>query len=170
MPWHTGKVLSFHLIIRKKVNMPRGRSLSSIRRINCEDCKVKLDDSNSVWHNPQSRGRRCRPCYLLYMKKRYAEESPEKRRNTVLKRYGTTSQEYDKLLEFQQGGCAICRQPPEEGKNLSVDHNHETNEIRGLLCRNCNLVLGYSKENENILWNTLEYLKRTTWNKKIEVA
>jgi DNA-binding transcriptional MerR regulator len=56
-------------------------------------------------------------------------------------RYGITLEEYEEMLERQDGRCAICRRPPPEGKRLHVDHNHETGEVRGLLCSWCNTRL-----------------------------
>lgn len=51
--------------------------------------------------------------------------------------WGLTPQAYDELLAAQDGVCAICRRPP--GKNaLSVDHDHASGRIRGLLCPPCN--------------------------------
>jgi hypothetical protein len=48
---------------------------------------------------------------------------------------------YDRLLEAQQGVCAICGKPPPENRRLDIDHDHRTLLIRGLLCRGCNMRL-----------------------------
>jgi hypothetical protein len=51
--------------------------------------------------------------------------------------------EYDLILKYQDGRCAICNRPPKPGKRLAVDHDHQTGFIRGLLCFLCNRrVLG----------------------------
>lgn len=51
--------------------------------------------------------------------------------------------EYDQILDYQDGRCAICRRLPKPGKRLAVDHDHQTGFIRGLLCFMCNRrVLG----------------------------
>jgi hypothetical protein len=47
---------------------------------------------------------------------------------------------YNELLEEQAGLCFICRKPP-NGRSLAVDHNHETGEVRGLLCHPCNTTV-----------------------------
>lgn len=63
----------------------------------------------------------------------------------VLKKYGLTREQYDAILEFQGGRCAICRNEPKT-RRLAVDHDHVTGQIRGLLCMNCNhYLLGYRK-------------------------
>jgi hypothetical protein len=74
------------------------------------------------------------------------------RERHIKHRYGITAAEYDALLAAQGGTCAICEQPPSEkntrahwGEKLCVDHCHETGAVRGLLCNDCNLALGYAK-------------------------
>ncbi|WP_461522161.1 endonuclease VII domain-containing protein [Porticoccus sp.] len=49
--------------------------------------------------------------------------------------------QYEKLFAEQGGVCAICESKPKR-RRLSVDHDHDTGEIRGLLCNQCNLHLG----------------------------
>jgi hypothetical protein len=79
--------------------------------------------------------------------------------NVILKKYGLTRKEYDEIFSKQMGKCTICqRHQSELSCKLCVDHNHITGEIRGLLCRNCNLILGNSKESPTILSNCINYL------------
>lgn len=56
-------------------------------------------------------------------------------------KYGITQEEYEKLLQVYNGTCWACGQPPKEGKNLHVDHDHKTHEVRALLCWPCNQLL-----------------------------
>jgi hypothetical protein len=58
--------------------------------------------------------------------------------------YGITLEEYDKMFEAQKGLCWICGNPQRSklSEHLCVDHNHETGEVRGLLCHTCNTTLG----------------------------
>jgi Recombination endonuclease VII len=55
--------------------------------------------------------------------------------------YGITVAQYAEILEAQGNTCAICK-----GTNMAlplcVDHDHETGKVRGILCTNCNLLLG----------------------------
>ncbi len=78
------------------------------------------------------------------LKKQWRERNPGYRRAWGLKAlYGLTVEDYDKLLESQNGGCAICGLKTEpNGKSLCVDHNHETGQIRGILCFRCNTFVG----------------------------
>jgi hypothetical protein len=66
----------------------------------------------------------------------------------VLKKYGLTREQYEAILAFQGGKCAICLNEPKT-RRLAVDHDHTTGQIRGLLCMNCNhYLLGYRKRDE----------------------
>ena len=55
---------------------------------------------------------------------------------------GLTIADYDAMVRKQRGLCAICGCPPKR-KRLAVDHDHKSNTVRGLLCSNCNLCLGW---------------------------
>lgn len=78
------------------------------------------------------------------------------------KRYKLTEDAFNKLHEEQDYSCAICRTPFSEGKRKCgcVDHNHETNKVRGLLCQHCNAGLGMFKDNILYLEKAIEYLRR----------
>lgn len=70
--------------------------------------------------------------------------------------------DYAKLLVEQNNACAICGiEATELKRELSVDHNHETNKIRGLLCHHCNIGLGNFKDSTTLLSVAIEYLERT---------
>ena len=73
--------------------------------------------------------------------------------------YGITLLEYEKLWYMQHERCAICK-TQRLGKHgtAAVDHDHETGEIRGLLCRRCNTGLGQFKDNTTYLNNAINYL------------
>ena len=75
-------------------------------------------------------------------------ESGKKRDHQLERLYGITLAEYDEMFEKQKGLCNICGKPSMNGKRLCVDHNHETGEIRGLLCNWCNLRLGWYERNQ----------------------
>lgn len=71
-----------------------------------------------------------------------AEHDRRYKRGQALKRYGLTIESYAALLESQDGRCGSCGRFPEGNQNLHVDHDHDTNVVRGLLCGNCNVALG----------------------------
>lgn len=78
-----------------------------------------------------------------------------------------TLEQYDALLKAQDGKCAVCHQP---GTNLAVDHDHATGEIRGLLCRGCNLALGFVKERAAVAFELANYIIQRCGGVKAEVS
>jgi hypothetical protein len=97
--------------------------------------------------------------FNAYAKKRY-HERPDNWRKNHLKRYDLTIEDYEKLLEKQNGKCKICGvHHTELGKKLVVDHAHDSKKVRGLLCYNCNFGLGHFKDSEKSLELAIVYLK-----------
>jgi len=76
-------------------------------------------------------------------------------------RYNITLEDYDILLKSQNNKCAICESdsPGAKKNRFSIDHDHESGKIRGLLCDNCNVGLGRFNDNINNLIKSIEYLK-----------
>lgn len=95
-------------------------------------------------------------------KYRAKPEIKEKIRNRMLlKTYGITIEDYERMLEEQKHCCAGCgTHQLELNTKLNVDHNHDTGEIRGLLCGNCNRALGLVKDNTNTLKSLINYLEK----------
>lgn len=84
-----------------------------------------------------------------------------KRKYELKKLYGITPLEYDDLLEAQDFRCAICSTDEPGHKGLfMVDHNHDTDEIRGLLCNKCNSGLGMFDDSVARLSLAIEYLRK----------
>lgn len=75
-----------------------------------------------------------------------------------LSRYGLTVEQYEQMYRDQNGTCAICHGVNTNGRRLHVDHDHATGKVRALLCHNCNFVIGYAKENPDILLASIGYL------------
>ena len=66
-------------------------------------------------------------------------------------------QQYEQMLVDQNNECAICKN--KIGWEAAVDHCHNTNKIRGLLCRKCNLGLGGFKDDIEIIKKAIKYVK-----------
>ena len=67
----------------------------------------------------------------------------------------------EKLEKEQKSRCAICdTHSIVQGKNLSLDHDHETGQIRGLLCNKCNLLIGMADDNPALLRAAASYLEK----------
>lgn len=79
------------------------------------------------------------------------------------KKFGITEEIYAKMLVEQFGRCAICHDPCPEDRRLHVDHNHETGQVRSLLCYGCNSGLGSFKDDLGRMKAAVAYLER--WQK-----
>lgn len=92
---------------------------------------------------------------------RKAYSDPDGQRNAWLKyKYGITLEEYNRMFDSQEGKCAICgsEEPGRNNTNFAVDHDHETEEVRGLLCHRCNMGLGYFMDDPELLLKAAKYL------------
>ena len=89
------------------------------------------------------------------LKEKYIENPSLFRSNNLKQSHGITLIEYETLYESQDGKYKICGLK----KKLSVDHDHETGRIRGLLCVNCNTMLGQCFDNTEILKSGIKYLE-----------
>jgi hypothetical protein len=91
--------------------------------------------------------------------KKWYKANPETVKNGDLKReYGITLEQYNQLIKQQNGVCAICGKS-ETGKALSIDHDHNTGKIRGLLCQAHNRALGMFHDNLEELKSAIKYLE-----------
>lgn len=80
-----------------------------------------------------------------------------------MKDFGLSLEDYDRMLEEQSGVCKICKKPEtsvyrDRVRQLAVDHDHATGEIRGLLCMMCNTRLGHFN-NLELIGSLMSYLK-----------
>lgn len=72
------------------------------------------------------------------------------------RKYGVSQEVYQEMYDNQDGRCLVCHVSHD---NLCVDHDHLTNEVRGLLCTNCNSGLGFFKDDPVVLRRAIAYLK-----------
>jgi hypothetical protein len=106
----------------------------------CPECgqyKRLSEFGPSARHGVQSYCRECRP-------------HAHRRR-----KYGLARREYMSLLLKQGSRCAVCR----KRRRLVVDHNHETGEVRGLLCDHCNHIVGILESMPSTLASAQRYLR-----------
>lgn len=117
---------------------------------------------------------RCKECLDTAFRQKYGENPDLKKiraaryqkykdihRDNVLKwHYGISLVQYNEMLAAQNHCCAICKTHEKEfTRRLSVDHCHETNAVRQLLCGKCNAGLGNFQESEAFLSAAIEYLR-----------
>lgn len=65
--------------------------------------------------------------------------------------------DYDALLIREGGVCGVCRRAPQIGERFDIDHDHDLGDIRGLLCRRCNVAYGMLGESLDIISSLLAY-------------
>lgn len=114
----------------------------------CNVCKYKKLKSD-FWRGQSA----CKICQLKQNKKyKHAYE--------IKKLYGLSLPEYQDLYAKQGGKCAVCNTDfLSLAKRPSVDHDHKTGKIRGLICNNCNAGMGLLKDSYEICLNAAMYLK-----------
>lgn len=126
----------------------RKRAAKSVRVRPCRDCGK---------YYPGARVQRCEDC----RGRAAAAHDPVRSRARFIKRlYGLEDGEYEALVVAQDGKCLICESVPDTGL-LYVDHDHVSEEVRGLLCMQCNSGLGLFKDDAKILTRAVWYLRRT---------
>jgi hypothetical protein len=93
---------------------------------------------------------------------RWRERNPEKakqsngysRKRYLKHKFNLTEEQFTLMANKQNWCCIICQKP----KKLHVDHDHNTDKIRGLLCNGCNMALGMLADNKEYLQRALAYL------------
>lgn len=117
----------------------------------CAPCKMHTKRKHERKHYPKT---------LVFKRKKYANMSPMEKevhyKRNRLSRYRMTPEAFDALYQKQKGKCAICEEF--KGQSLKIDHDHNTGQVRGLLCNKCNSGLGGLGDNIEGLRKALAYL------------
>lgn len=114
---------------------------------------------------------RCKICdKLKYKESRRLLRKKNKlkvKNQSLIRSFGITLEDYNRMLEAQNGVCAICGKSEiiidkriSKLRALTVDHNHKTGKVRGLLCARCNQALGLFKENSDVCFIAGKYLQK----------
>jgi hypothetical protein len=133
----------------------------------CQMCKktLSLDNFFKSKQTKDGFGSYCKECKIINNRENWNKNKHkhiEQRANShLINTYGITLNQYQNILDRQNGVCAICQQKSEKIK-LAVDHDHNTGKIRGLLCRDCNQAIGLLKDNVVLLEKAKEYLQKET--------
>jgi hypothetical protein len=119
--------------------------------------------------------RACKPCSWAYQQnwrnrnpgvgaiasRRWRNNNRARSYDHILKvHYGLPLGSYDEMYALQDGRCAICKKPHIGEKRMNVDHCHDSGQVRGLLCRPCNLALGHFGHDIRILHAAIRYLDK----------
>lgn len=118
------------------------------RRINKFHFHRKTRDRLQTW---------CKDCLEESRKQSRARNPRQKYFSHLRWKYGISGPEYLAQMERQEGKCALCRDLLVS--RHSVDHDHATGRVRGILCLNCNTGLGHFKDSPSRLMAAIEYLK-----------
>lgn len=90
------------------------------------------------------------------MGRRGVEIRRRMRINHLRSAYGLSEADHKEMVDRAGGKCEICQETPQA--HLSIDHNHATGKVRGLLCRRCNNGLGGFRDNIQRLEAAIQYL------------
>jgi hypothetical protein len=96
--------------------------------------------------------------------RKWREAHPRESKDHIIRRrYGLPLGSYEKMLAEQEGKCACCGSSDPGGRDdFHVDHCHDTNAIRGLLCHGCNVGIGYFKHDVTRLQSAITYLTQNS--------
>lgn len=134
----------------------------------CSTCgeRKSFEEYHNKKDSPDGKHTHCKLCDYKATR-RSIESNPKRyrarRRVALLKYdYGLSVEEYDKMFKEQDGKCKICGSTDTgsaQTNNLSVDHDHTTGRVRGLLCSKCNRGIGYLQDNPMFLRAAADYLE-----------
>ncbi len=128
----------------------------------CSKCKQSKspDEFYNTKRTYDGKQAYCKECQGIINKGWVGSNEDRVHTHQMKYRYGISPVQYADMLEQQNGVCAVCGKTNKDGKRLAVDHDHETLEVRGLLCHRCNVALGMVDDDVNILTNLIEYILR----------
>lgn len=109
----------------------------------CKNGHLISTDNVNLYSNGTTR---CKTCVQVNMQ------------TSRLKKYGITQEQFEELEVRQKGACAVCHQSMAGLRNLHIDHDHVTGQVRGLLCSQCNTALGKFRDSPEVLIAAAKYL------------
>ena len=143
-------------MLTREEKLARGRASNKKWRLSNPD-KVRENTLQFHRNNPEYMPR--------YRREYYLKNVDRSKARSIEKRYGIALEEYQKIIARQSGVCAICSVAPDPSRTgrgsvgtLTVDHNHETGVVRGLLCPQCNSALGLLRDSPTLIMRALAYL------------
>jgi hypothetical protein len=102
----------------------------------------------------------CRRKVEAEWRRKNPDKVQQRNRKRKMGYYGLSVDDYNVLMENQNNCCAICKKTCITGRALAIDHDHNTNNVRGLLCNKCNQGLGFFDDSIDLLQCAMLYLKQ----------
>ena len=90
-------------------------------------------------------------------RKRYWANRQKERERHLVRKYGVTQADYDRMFSEQGGACGVCKKT--QDRAFDVDHDHATGNVRGLLCTSCNRMIGHAGDSADNLEAAAHYLR-----------
>jgi hypothetical protein len=155
---------------------PQGHNKDEVGRSKCGACMECKRISEKEHYVPHPRTRKqicvhghdtaicgrntnsvCKDCLKIYHLTR--NKNGKNTDYYLRKHYGITKTDFDNMMKKQNSLCLGCkRNHIDLKKGLCVDHDHITGKVRGLLCNDCNTILGMAKDNVEVLQALAVYL------------
>lgn len=132
----------------------------------CSKCgKVKpIEEFYKNKGTKDGHGHYCKDCHGKRSKVTYCTNetyrSNAKLRN-IKHKFNLTEEQLNELHLKHSGRCGICNKEFESSRKTFIDHDHATGKVRGLLCPNCNTILGHGFDDVNILKAAISYLEQS---------
>lgn len=135
-----------------------------LRKKNVDYYTANLEKERERRRKDIARRRAADPERFRKIDTEYRKAHPDRIKKSVrkahLKRtYGLTPAEVDAMIVAQDGRCGICKTNKPGGRGWSIDHCHDTNVVRKILCNRCNMGLGLFQHNVSILQHAIRYLR-----------
>lgn len=129
------------------------KPLEAFRKGHGSPCKLCRSKQSEAWRKKNLV--RCAELTRMWHKR-----NPERSRDMYrCRKYKLKRGDFDKMFKDQDSKCAICGEVDPKGRGgFHVDHCHETEKVRGILCHNCNLGIGNLQHDPRIMRAALEYL------------
>lgn len=127
--------------------------------MHCTCCREEKPPSDF----PRNRGRRsgrgiyCKPCHNARTRQFIVQKYGGSRHYHLRQKYGIGQDDFDRLKATQDGLCAVCR----AREATQVDHDHQTGQVRGILCLHCNAGLGALRDDARLVYRAIDYLSKT---------
>ncbi|GHF49430.1 recombination endonuclease VII [Streptomyces morookaense] len=141
--YHRARQMALGRKVRPRVDVPEGHKLC----LRCGETKP-----HSEWHRNATASdglsTRCKAC-----------RAAEGRAGHLKRTYGITEAQRDEMITAQAGVCCICL----AASAVHVDHCHETDRVRGVLCFNCNSALGKLRDDVGVMRRAIAYLEGNVW-------